>query len=113
VHQTHPPSSYWGWKLNAPKTHYGYMQWTDDQGSISNDHYWRGIRKVTTFAEKPDAQNRSKFFAMMVIFLWNTGIFSATLSTLLESLNLHLPETHAPVSDYRTALGQILIYAPH
>ena len=84
-----------GMEAQRAETHYGYMQWTEEQHNIANEHYWRGVRKVTTFAEKPDAQTAQNF-CDDGNFLWNTGIFSATLSTLLDALQTHLPE-HMPL----------------
>lgn len=80
-----------GMEAQRPETNFGYMQWSEEQKDLPNEQFWRGIRKVLTFAEKPDEQTAQRF-CDDGDFLWNTGIFSARLEVLLDSLSKHLSD---------------------
>lgn len=50
---------------------------------------------VKTFAEKPDSATAQRFIDAGD-FVWNSGIFVAKISTMLEAIDTHLPD-HAPL----------------
>ena len=80
-----------GTEAQRAETNFGYMQWSEEQLDIPNEQFWRGVRKVLTFAEKPDEQTAQRF-CDDGDFLWNTGIFSASMSVLSNSLEEHLSD---------------------
>lgn len=73
-----------------PETGYGYIQ-RDDQPDRYNPFYDQGLRRVFTFAEKPDVTTAERFLASGD-FLWNSGMFIWKVETILEEAKKHLPE---------------------
>lgn len=69
-----------------PATGYGYIQY---DSKSSEDHL--NAYKVKTFAEKPHL-GLAKRFLKSGDFLWNGGMFIWKAATLLEQLNIHMPE---------------------
>ncbi|MCE2846124.1 MAG: mannose-1-phosphate guanylyltransferase [Sphingobacteriales bacterium] len=78
-----------GIKPSRPDTGYGYIQFIDDK----KERLHR-ISKVKTFTEKPDAE-MAKFFLQTGEFLWNSGIFIWSASSILSAFEEHLPEMSA------------------
>ncbi|MBK9246735.1 MAG: hypothetical protein IPM69_01120 [Ignavibacteria bacterium] len=79
-----------GVKPTRPETGYGYVQQSDNPNHVG-ELYEQGIRKVYTFAEKPDAATAQRF-CDAGDFLWNTGIFSSTLGTFFAAMQTCLPD---------------------
>ncbi len=93
-----------GVKPTRPETGYGYVQQSDNPKKVG-ELYDQGVRKVYTFAEKPDAATAQRF-CDAGDFLWNTGIFSTTLGTFFAAMQSCLPD-HAPLFDFiRQNLGK-------
>ncbi len=86
-----------GVKPTRPETGYGYVQSSDNSKKVG-ELFNQGVRKVYTFAEKPDAATANRF-CDSGDFLWNTGIFSTTLDTFHTAFNTCLPD-HAPLFDF-------------
>lgn len=79
-----------GIEATRPETQFGYIQIRSN--SLDDDLLQKGLRKVSTFAEKPD-KNTAKRFIESGDFLWNSGIFILRKGVLQHSFNKFLPET--------------------
>jgi mannose-1-phosphate guanylyltransferase len=86
-----------------PETGYGYIQ-VGEPGSVAAHLAERGVRRVLTFAEKPDLPTAERFLASGD-FLWNSGMFIWRVDAIAEALQTYLPELHEQVQTLRTALG--------
>ena len=75
-----------GIKPTYPNTGYGYIQHDMAEAAPS-------IFKVKTFTEKPN-QDLAKAFIASGDFLWNAGIFTWKVKTLLSAFEKHLPEMY-------------------
>jgi mannose-1-phosphate guanylyltransferase len=75
-----------GVKPTYPNTGYGYIQ--HDTVTAAPDVY-----KVKTFTEKPNTE-LAKTFMASGDFLWNAGIFTWKVKTLLTAFEKHLPEMY-------------------
>ncbi len=71
---------------NRPDTGYGYIQLSDDE-----DTGYKNIGKVKIFTEKPQLEMAEQFLASGD-FLWNSGIFIWSLSSLMLALKQQLPD---------------------
>ncbi len=71
---------------SRPETGYGYIQ-------ISEETHidFPEIRKVKTFAEKPD-RNTAEAFIKSGEFYWNSGIFIWSLSSIKKAFDDYLPD---------------------
>lgn len=78
-----------GIKPNRPDTGYGYIQFLDDENTISKD-----IKRVKTFTEKPKL-DMAKQFIESGDFYWNSGMFIWKASSIIDSFNQYLPEVHS------------------
>ncbi len=78
-----------GIKPNRPDTGYGYIQFLDDDCTIS-----KNIKRVKTFTEKPKL-DMAKQFIESGDFYWNSGMFIWTASSIIKSFSEHLPEVHS------------------
>ncbi|MBL0331576.1 MAG: mannose-1-phosphate guanylyltransferase [Chlorobiota bacterium] len=72
-----------------PETGYGYIQ-RNDQTDKYNPFFNDGLRRVLTFAEKPDFNTAERFIASGD-FLWNSGMFIWKVDTILDAFKEHLP----------------------
>jgi len=75
-----------GVKPSYPNTGYGYIQ--HDTKEAAPDVY-----KVKTFTEKPNLE-LAKTFISSGDFLWNAGIFTWKVKTILEAFEKYLPEIY-------------------
>lgn len=78
-----------GIKPNRPDTGYGYIQFNQEYKYADDKH----IKKVKTFTEKPVLE-MAKSFLQSGDFLWNAGIFIWSIKSILEALELHLPDVN-------------------
>ena len=89
-----------GIKPHRPDTGYGYIQYESEE-------ILEGINKVKTFTEKPPLELAEKFLESGD-FLWNSGMFVWSVSSILIALNEHLPELNLSFSEakgvYNTTL---------
>ncbi len=72
-----------GIKPSRPDTGYGYIQFKGE-GDVP------GVKRVTSFREKPDHATAVQFLASGD-FLWNSGLFIATVKSLHSAYTRHLP----------------------
>jgi mannose-1-phosphate guanylyltransferase len=75
-----------GIKPSHPNTGYGYIQHEMAEAAPS-------IHKVKTFTEKPNVE-LAKAFISSGDFLWNAGIFTWKVKTLLTAFEKYLPEMY-------------------
>ncbi|HAE29709.1 MAG TPA: mannose-1-phosphate guanylyltransferase [Flavobacteriales bacterium] len=78
-----------GIKPSRPDTGYGYIQFVEDDATVSE-----GVKKVKTFTEKPQLE-LAKEFLNSGDFYWNSGIFIWTLESIIAAFEAHLPEVDA------------------
>ena len=82
----------------GPETAYGYIE-TDRLVDKK-----RGIYTVRSFHEKPDEETARRFIEQGNFF-WNSGIFIARASRMLEEMAEHLPHNHRWLMSIRDSLG--------
>lgn len=71
-----------------PETGYGYIQCNMGDIRTYGGHTSYGVK---TFTEKPDAE-LARIFMESGEFLWNSGIFTWNLKTILHEMEKHIPE---------------------
>lgn len=71
-----------------PETGYGYIKTKSENG---------GVFDVDCFVEKPDLKTAQKYL-LEGNYFWNSGIFMAKVSTLLEELSVHSKEIYENLS---------------
>jgi mannose-1-phosphate guanylyltransferase len=76
-----------GIKPSRPDTGYGYIQFNEEAVSEKTN----SIKRVKTFTEKPNLE-LAKSFVSSGEFLWNSGIFMASITTLKNAYKTFLPE---------------------
>jgi len=76
-----------GIKPSRPDTGYGYIQYNHETGQPE----YNPVKKVKTFTEKPNLE-LAKSFVSSGEFLWNSGIFMASIPTLNQAYKTFLPE---------------------
>jgi mannose-1-phosphate guanylyltransferase len=74
---------------SRPDTGYGYIQFSED-----DETGYKHISKVKTFTEKPQIEMARQFLDSGD-FLWNSGIFIWSLSSLMTALKQQLPDIDA------------------
>lgn len=83
----------------GPETGYGYIE-TDEQIDKKDLIY-----SVKSFHEKPDIET-ARHFINQGNFFWNSGIFIATASSILEEIAEHLPHNYRWLMKIRASLGK-------
>ncbi len=73
-----------GMTPTAPETGFGYIEAGAELDGAP------GVRAITRFVEKPDAETAARF-AADGHHLWNSGMFVASAATLVAELGLHAP----------------------
>jgi mannose-1-phosphate guanylyltransferase len=86
-----------------PETGYGYIQYMSDR-TPDNPYYDAGVRKVKTFAEKPNLQTAEQFLASGD-FLWNSGMFVWRAGAILKQIERTLPELWTELSKVVPEMG--------
>lgn len=71
-----------GIKPNRPETGYGYIQYHQEPGPV---------KKVKTFTEKP-ALDLARKFLESGDFVWNSGIFIWSASSIIKAFDEYLPD---------------------
>jgi len=78
---------------SRPDTGYGYVQFMD--ADVNEEHYYSfenvNIKKVKTFTEKPNHE-MAESFLQSGDFLWNSGLFIWSSSSIMNALEEHLPD---------------------
>ena len=72
------------------ETAYGYIQVKEDKKNLG-EFYDLGVRKSSTFAEKPDLETAKRFLDSGD-FLWNSGIFIMRFDKFWSAFQKFLPE---------------------
>lgn len=80
-----------GIKPTRPDTGYGYIQYNPGESA-------QGFCEVKTFTEKPSVEIAQTFIESGE-FLWNAGIFSWNLQSVLKRFEMHLPEIYQLFSE--------------
>ena len=82
-----------GVQPTRPETGLGYIQAFDETPRVVEDFVspLQAMRKVLTFAEKPDIETAIRFLNSGD-FLWNTGIFFSRASVLWKNYEEFLPD---------------------
>lgn len=86
-----------------PETGYGYIQASEDPKGLP-DYFDKGVRRVRTFAEKPDRITAERFLESGD-FLWNSGMFVWKTSTILGEFESRLPELYEELMKIEEAYG--------
>lgn len=82
---------------NMPETGYGYIKRQSEEGTL-------GEYAVERFVEKPDLETAKTYLASGD-YLWNSGMFLWKASTILESMEKHLPEIYKGLQAIEAAIG--------
>jgi mannose-1-phosphate guanylyltransferase len=93
-----------GIQPDRPETGYGYIQFVDEDADHQNPYFARGVYKVKTFAEKPNAAT-AKQFIDSGDFLWNSGMFIWRADAILREIRHLLPELHVELMKIGEAIG--------
>jgi mannose-1-phosphate guanylyltransferase len=98
-----------GIRPTRPETGYGYIQIDEEQ---SPDKYREeGIYRVKTFAEKPNLETADKFLRSGD-FVWNSGMFIWSVGTVLDEIELHIPDLSEQLKKVGQSIGS-LVYKKH
>jgi mannose-1-phosphate guanylyltransferase len=92
-----------GIQPTRPETGYGYIQVIDEDDG-KNPYFSRGVFKVKTFAEKPNAATAQQFI-QSGDFLWNSGMFVWRADAILREIKKLLPEMAAEIGKAGEAIG--------
>ncbi len=90
-----------GIKPTRPETGYGYIEFDEASGEAIDGYE---IRKVMQFREKPDVATARQFISASR-FLWNSGMFIWSASTILEQFKRYLPDIYEAVNELQAAAG--------
>ena len=82
---------------DCPETGYGYVRFRPDE--VQGRAF-----AVEKFVEKPDLET-AKAYLDSEQYLWNSGMFVWKVSTILEQLQEHLPETYEGLRRIGAAIG--------
>ena len=82
---------------DCPETGYGYVRFRPDE--VQGRAF-----AVEKFVEKPDLET-AKAYLDSEQYLWNSGMFVWKVSTILEQLREHLPETYEGLRRIGAAIG--------
>ena len=83
-----------GIRPSRPDTNYGYI-WRGER-------LGEGVFKVRKFTEKPNMAKAMKYLASGEYY-WNSGMFTWRTSTILEQLEMHLPQSYEAVCEIADA----------
>jgi len=70
---------------NHPETGYGYIEVGDELS--------QGVHRVVRFVEKPDHET-AVGYVESGRYVWNSGMFFFSASTILREIEAHMPELH-------------------
>ncbi len=82
---------------DSPETGYGYIKFEP------KEVLGRGFQ-VDQFVEKPDLETAKEYLASEQ-YLWNSGMFIWKVSTILNNLKEHMPETYQGLCKIGKAIG--------
>ena len=82
---------------DEPETSYGYIR-------FDAEHSLGRAFKVEQFVEKPNLE-RAKSYLASGQYMWNSGMFTWKVSTILKNMQRYLPDTYAGLCRIREAIG--------
>jgi len=82
---------------SRPETGYGYIQ-------IEEKPVKDNIYKVYTFAEKPNYATAVRFLNSGD-FLWNSGMFIWRTDSILDQIQIHMPDLYSGLEDIKKGIG--------
>ena len=82
---------------NAPETGYGYIR-------FDAEHTLGRAFRVEQFVEKPSME-RAKEYLASGQYMWNSGMFTWKVSTILENIRAFMPETYEGLQRIGQAIG--------
>lgn len=83
-----------------PETGYGYIKVNDKRKRLAGYTSY----KVEEFVEKPDFEKAKKYIEKGN-YLWNSGMFVWTCSTILNCFNKYLPKMYDGLMEIQEAIG--------
>ena len=84
---------------NYPEIGYGYIKF--------DTHITEGrAYKVERFVEKPTLEVAKEYLATEE-YLWNSGMFIWKVSSILDNMRLHMPETYERLIKIRESIGKV------
>ena len=86
---------------DEPATGYGYIQ----SGETVHTEDGRTVRRVRSFAEKPNLETAKRFLESGDFF-WNSGMFIWRASTILKEIKEKLPDIYEPLMALEAHLGK-------
>ncbi len=89
-----------GIKPTRPETGYGYIEFDKESGEEVDGHE---VRRVKQFREKPDITTARQFIYASR-FLWNSGMFIWTASTISSQFQKHQPEIYSALEEMKGKL---------
>ena len=84
---------------NRPETGYGYIHIGAEDGKSSEQPYF----KVRRFVEKPDYRTALGYLSSGD-YLWNSGVFIFTARTILQEIEVCMPELHEGLTEIERAI---------
>lgn len=82
---------------NYPETGYGYVKY-DEAKKDGN------ARVVEKFVEKPDLETAKSYLADG-LYLWNSGMFTWKISTILDCFKKYMPSTYEGLLKIKASIG--------
>lgn len=89
-----------GIKPNRPATEYGYIE---TGGKLEGD-FDLDVYAVKQFQEKPSYE-RALAFIEEGSFLWNSGMFTFSLKSILDAMLIHMPILHSALMKIYNSIG--------
>ena len=83
-----------------PETGYGYIQFQRDETASAMP----GVYQVDRFVEKPNLETAKEYLASRR-YLWNSGMFVWTTTSILMNLQQFMPDIYAGLEQIAAAVG--------
>ena len=83
---------------NAPETGYGYIKFNTSEKKGS-------AYTVDRFVEKPNLET-AKGYVQSGEYMWNSGMFAWKISTILGSMEKHLPDLYKGLLEIEASIGR-------
>jgi mannose-1-phosphate guanylyltransferase len=94
----------YGIRPDRPETGYGYIRVGRTIGISDRNRSYEGAG----FTEKPGAA-RARYYVRSRQYLWNSGIFTFRIDTLLDEIEQFIPEVHTGIAKF-TAQGRVRFF---
>ena len=82
---------------SSPETGYGYIR-------FDTEHTLGRAFRVEQFVEKPDLE-RAKEYLASGQYMWNSGMFTWKVSTILKNIRMFMPDTYEGLQRIGQAIG--------